>query len=310
MEIKEAKDVTLNRERGIGGSDVAAVMGISPFTSRFDLLKYKAGIKVNEFKGSVYTEYGDALEPKIRDYINTLGYDFVPDYIEKETDKPLSLYDHCDGIDENKEVVLEIKTTSNIHDAVDEYKYYLVQLLYGMRLYGCSEGILAVYSRPEDMSEDFDKSRLQVFFIGAEDYERLSAEIDLAIAQFRTDFLYLCENPFAEESDLPSRSTLVPIAEQLMHIEDAIAGAQAIVKQYDDLKKQMCKAMEEHGIKSWTMPNGTKVTLVPKGQDKIVQKFDEARFRTEHEELYAEYQSEKIQKGKASYVRVTPKSMA
>ena len=47
MEIAEAKDVTLNRERGIGGSDVAAVMGISPFTTRFDLLKYKAGIKVN-----------------------------------------------------------------------------------------------------------------------------------------------------------------------------------------------------------------------------------------------------------------------
>lgn len=310
MEIKEAKDVTLNRERGIGGSDVAAVMGISPFTSRFDLLKYKAGIKINEFKGSVYTEYGDALEPKIRDYINTLGYDFKPDYIEKDTDKPLSLYDHCDGLDENKEAILEIKTTSTIHDNAGDYKYYLVQLLYGMKLYECSEGVLAVYSRPEDMDENFDKSRLQIFFIGAEDYERLSAEIDLAISQFRVDFLYLCENPFAEESDLPSRSTLVPIAEQLMHIEDAIAGAQAIVKQYDDLKKQMCKAMEEHGIKSWTMPNGTKITLVPKGQDKIVKKFDEARFKAEHEGLYAEYQSEKIQKGKASYVRVTPKSMA
>lgn len=310
MEVKEAKDVTLNRERGIGGSDVAAVMGISPFTSRFDLLKYKAGFKENEFKGSIYTEYGDALEPKIRDYVNTLGYDFKPDYIETETDKPLSLYDHCDGLDGDRDVVLEIKTTSTIHKTVDEYKYYLVQLLYGMKLYGCSEGVLAVYSRPDDMNENFDKSRLQVFFIGEEDYEHLSAEIDYAISQFRVDFLYLCENPFAEEADLPSRSTLVPVAEQMMRLEDAIAGAQAIVKQYDDLKKQMCKAMEQHGIKSWTMPNGTKVTLVPKGQDKVVQKFDETRFKAEHGDLYAEYQSDRIQKGKSSYVRVSPKTVA
>lgn len=307
--VEEAKDVTLNRERGIGGSDISAVMGISPFTTRFDLLKYKAGIKENEFKGSVYTEYGDALEPKIRDYLNTLDYDFKPSYKEIDLDKPLSLYCHCDGLDETG-ILLEIKTTSQVHETVDEYKYYLVQLIYGMKMFDCSEGVLAVYERPQDMNEEFDKGRLQIFRIGEEDYERLSAEINYAIEQFRLDFLYLCENPFAEEADLPSRSALVPVAERLMRLEDAIAGAQAIVKQYDDLKKQMCKAMEEHEIKSWTMPNGTKVTLVARGQDKIVQKFDETRFKEEHGDLYEQYQSDKVQKGKASFVRITPKSMA
>lgn len=309
--LTEATDVTLNRERGIGGSDIASVMGISPFTTRFDLLKFKAGIKENEFKGSVYTEYGDTLEPKIRDYINSTGYAFKPDYMEVDMDKPLSLYCHCDGHDgTDVGIILEIKTTSQIHDKVDDYKYYLVQLLYGMKMFNCPEGMLAVYERPEDMSEEFDKDRLQIFRIGEEDYEKLNSEINYAIMQFRTDFLYLCENPFAEEADLPSRSALIPVAEQLMRLEDTIAGAQAIVKQYDDLKKQMCKAMEEHGIKSWTMPNGTKVSLVAKGQDKIVKKFDESRFKAEHEELYEEYQSDKVQKGKASYVRITPKPVA
>ena len=63
-------DVTIDRDLYIGGSDVPVIMGISTFNTRWGLLQEKAGLKENTFNGTKYTEYGNVLEPKIRDYIN------------------------------------------------------------------------------------------------------------------------------------------------------------------------------------------------------------------------------------------------
>lgn len=297
--------VTQDRDKYIGGSDIAAIMGISPFTTRFDLLKYKLGNEVNTFEGNEYTEYGNVMESKIRNYINTLGYDFIEDKTIVG-DGVLPIRYHADGVDHLGEVVLEIKTTSQVHEKVNDYKYYLVQLLTGMYSFAYTEGILAVYERPDDMSEEFDKARLQIFFIGMEDYESLFDEVLDSIAEFREDFKYLTENPWADEAELPSRAKIMPIAQQIMNLENSIAAAQAIVKQYDDLKKELCAQMVEHRIKSWVMPNGTKVTLIPKGEDTVTKAFDETRFKKEHKDLYGEYTIDKIKKGKSAYLRITP----
>ena len=117
------QNVTDNRHLYIGGSDIPIIMGISSFKKRFDLLLEKAQLKENEFQGNAYTEYGNVLEPKIRDYINESEKNkFLEDKVIKE-----DLRYHSDGF--NGKVVLEIKTTSQIHNSVDEYKVYLVQNL-------------------------------------------------------------------------------------------------------------------------------------------------------------------------------------
>lgn len=298
--------VTKDRELFLGGSDIAAIMGISPFTSRLELLQYKAQIKENTFEGSVYTEWGNDMEGKIRDYVNTLGYDFIEDKIILDDSDVLETRVHADGVDHEQEVVLEVKTTSQIHGTVDGYKKYLVQLLYGMWAFGYDEGVLAVYERPKDLDMTFDKDRLQVFFIGMEDYEKLMKDILTEVAKFRLDYQYLCENPFTDDSELPSRSALLPVSEQIAKLENDIAWAKEITEQYDKCKKELCKAMREHNIKSWTMPNGTKVTYVPRGEDKPYTAFDEESFQKDHEDLYKEYSIEKTRKGKADYVRITP----
>ena len=59
-------DVTIDRDKYIGGSDIPATMGISPFKTRWDLLQEKAGLKADEFTGNQYTEYGKIMEPQIR----------------------------------------------------------------------------------------------------------------------------------------------------------------------------------------------------------------------------------------------------
>ena len=65
-------DVTIDRNLYIGGSDIPVIMGISSFNTRWGLLQEKAGLKENTFAGNRFTEYGNVMEPKIRDYVN--GY--------------------------------------------------------------------------------------------------------------------------------------------------------------------------------------------------------------------------------------------
>ena len=65
-------------------------------------------------------------------------------------------------------MILEIKTTSQIKENVNDYKVYLVQLLFYMQNVEVERGMLAVYERPEDFNEEFDGERLQIFFINIE----------------------------------------------------------------------------------------------------------------------------------------------
>ena len=190
------QDVRTDRNKYIGGSDIPIIMNISPFKKRFDLLLEKADLLENEFEGNIYTEYGNILEPKIREYINKLK---DTKYIEyKKIDGNIRC--HLDGFDNVS--VLEIKTTSQIRKKVSSYKKYLVQLLFYMQQTNVEKGLLAVYERPKDFSEEFDKERLQLFDIDINDYDELLKEINTAVRKFIKDLEKIKENPFIEEWEL------------------------------------------------------------------------------------------------------------
>ena len=190
------QDVRTDRNKYIGGSDIPIIMNISPFKKRFDLLLEKADLLENEFEGNIYTEYGNILEPKIREYINKLK---DTNYIEyKKIDGNIRC--HLDGF--NEVSVLEIKTTSQIRKKVSSYKKYLVQLLFYMQQTNVEKGLLAVYERPKDFSEEFHEERLQLFDIDINDYDELLKEINIAVRKFIEDLEKIKENPFIEEWEL------------------------------------------------------------------------------------------------------------
>ena len=106
-------DVSEDRSKYIGGSDIAVIMGISTFKRRWDLLLEKAGLKEDNFPGNLFTEYGHIMEPKIRDYINqSEEVAFVPSRVVNG-----DIRCHTDGF--NGECVLEVKTTSNVYESCD-----------------------------------------------------------------------------------------------------------------------------------------------------------------------------------------------
>ena len=290
--------VTIDRDKYIGGSDIPIIMNLSPFKKRFDLLLEKAGLKEDDFTGNEYTEYGNVLEPKIREYINTT-YD--KEFVEgKHYNGDIRI--HTDG--EDKDCILEIKTTSQIHDNLDDYKVYLVQTLFYMQETNKNKGMLAVYHRPDDFNENFDKTRLSVYGIDINDYKDLLEQINKAVDKFRIDLEKVKENPFITEEELLPVD-LTELSNKVVALENQLAEMKKIEAQAKDLKAQLKAAMEKSGTKTWETPNGTKITLVPDGEDKVVKKFNEKLFKNNNLDLWDEYSEEVVQKGKSGYVRIT-----
>lgn len=306
--------VKQDRDKYIGGSDIPVIMNLSPFKSRFDLLLEKAGYKEDTFEGNVYTDYGNKLEPLIRDWINAGVSDKFKEgkhIREAEADEVIGVRIHTDG--ENADTILEIKTTSQIYDKVEDYKLYLVQLLFYMVNTGKARGLLAVYHRPEDLSEEFESRRLQLFDIKLEDYTELCTEIGDACEKFIADLQKVKDNPFiTEEELLPSEIT--DITARILAFESQLDYLKSIEKKIKADKARLKDAMQACGVKSWTTPNGYKITLTPDGEDTVEREeyFDIDSVKRDLPELFRDesdggYMKTKLveKKGRAGYVKIT-----
>lgn len=295
-------DVTIDRDKYIGGSDIAVIMGISTFKTRWDLLLEKAGLKENEFTGNQYTEYGHKIELKIREHINRL-YDtnFEPNQVING-----DFRGNTDGF--NGTCVLEIKSTSHIYDNVDDYIVYLVQLVKYMEVNKVEDGLLAVYERPEDFSLEFDESRLTIYPIKADKYEYLLEKVNAEIDRFLADLARLKDNPLLSEEDFQPNE-IVALSNKVMVLERRMAEYKTIEEEYNTMKQNLFEAMVKHDVNSWETFNGTKITRVD-GQaptTKTVTEFDADTFGKEHPRLYKQYSKEvtKTSKGRAGYVKIT-----
>lgn len=308
--------VKQNRDKYIGGSDIPVIMNLSPFKSRFDLLLEKAGYKTDTFEGNVYTEYGNTMEPKIREYVNKYfgendAFTEGKHIREAEDGEIIGVRIHTDG--ENAACILEIKTTSQIHDKVEDYKLYLVQLLFYMVNTGKNNGLLAVYNRPEDLSEEFEESRLQLFNIALSDYVDLCKEIGEACESFIKDLQKVKDNPFiTEEELLPTEIT--DIAARIVAFESQLDYLKSIEKKVKEDKARLKDAMQACGVKSWTTPNGYKLTLVPDGEDTVeeVEELNLEQIKRDLPELFKPYseggylEKKLIEKrGRSGYVKIT-----
>ena len=297
------QDVRTDRNLYIGGSDIPIIMGISPFKKRFDLLLEKAGLKENDFEGNQYTEYGNILEPKIRDYINLKE---KKPFVE---DKKIvgDIRCHVDGYNQ-KDTILEIKTTSQVHNSVNEYKVYLCQLLFYMSVYEAKKGKLGVYHRPEDFNEEFDEKRLTTYDINIKDYKELVEDILQAVDQFRKDLIKVKENPFITEEELQPKE-LIELSNQVAVLENELKAYKEIEKKYNDFKSRLFTAMEEYGVKTWLTNNGTRITRIESTSDTIetIQEFNVEKFKEENVEKYNKYVELKeiTKKGKKGYVKIT-----
>lgn len=308
--------VKIDRDKYLGGSDIPIIMEISPFKSRFDLLLEKAGYKKNDFEGNVFTEYGNTMESKIRDWLNK---DEAVTFVEgkhimdipngwQEHDNGMKIRCHTDGENDAIDTILEIKTTSQVFDSLDDYQIYLVQILFYMYMTEKHFGILAVYKRPDDMSEEFDEKNLQLWHIDIVDHKDLIVEIKKAVARFLDDLQKVKSNPFiTEEELLPAE--IPEITRRIIAFEQQVSRMKELEKKIKSEKDRLKTAMEKAGVKNWETPNGYKITLIPDSEDRAEQEesFNAEKFMAEHPRMVKKYMETKtiIKKGKTGYVKIT-----
>ena len=103
------------RRKGIGGSDVAAIMGLSPWKTAYQIYQDKRG-EVKDWEGSPQMDWGKRMEPAIRQwYSDQTGRSvWLPDKIMYHKEYPFMLA-NLDGYTADSRVV-EIKTARYLKD--------------------------------------------------------------------------------------------------------------------------------------------------------------------------------------------------
>ena len=193
-----AIDVTKDRNKYIGGSDLPTILGWNTFTTRLQFAKEKLGIEKKESSGNQYTAYGHWMEDKVRKYINAVfGTKFVEDTIIDEKRKYRG---NCDGIDKKRKILFECKTFSK-KLKVD---YYTPQCQFYMELFDVDECWLVGYDRPTDFyrgvdftlesSEDyfnldFDEKRIVIYRLYRDKDKFKQIEVEIGKFKYLLDCL-------------------------------------------------------------------------------------------------------------------------
>jgi putative phage-type endonuclease len=151
------------RRKGIGASDVAAIMGISPWKTAFQVYQEKRK-EAKDWQGSEATDWGSRMEPAIRQwYSDQTGRSVrLPDKVMFSTQYPFMLAT-LDGFTDDGRIV-EIKTARSSHGwgepGTNEIPdYYALQVQHQMIITGfkvadvpvsIAGGSPVLYEVPED----------------------------------------------------------------------------------------------------------------------------------------------------------------
>ena len=289
--------VVENRDKWIGGSDIPAIMGVSSFSSAYELAKGKFEKVEPPVYMQKYVEYGNNMEPKIRDYINefyNVNYEPVVETITSQR-----LRANVDGFDKDAPIpLLEIKTHGNTI-RMEEYE---LQIQLYMYVFGVDKCMLALYKREEvdelfsfdDFDMVFNPDNLETFIIKRDNdaleriLKRVQIFIDLLDAR-KHDIL--SENEF--DLELYGNFELM---EQINKL-DELMGASEKLKEYEnhikEVKENIRILMKDNDVRTIATDN-YKVTS---GKDTVTKKFDSKAFEKDHPELYSRYVKESKRNG-------------
>lgn len=295
---KQDKNVVLNRQRYVGGSDVPTILGINSYKTQFELAKEKTGLEQKEFIKNKYTEFGNYLEPQIREYINTVNAsNFIVDtFIDEER----RIRSNVDGYDAEEKCILEIKT----HGANPKFNVYEAQMQMYMWQTGATHGWLALYRRPDNFDLEFDSALLQI-----KEVERNEEYIQKILNSIETFWIrceYLLDAPDMDEEEYMTTGTDMDLAlVKLNNLAPTIIQARAQIKEMEqqekELKDYLYQKMEENDIKKMETPLLAITRVLPSTS----KRFDSQTFKKNHADLYEEYTKENQRKG---YVKITERA--
>ncbi len=155
-----------SRGKGIGGSDVGAILGVSPMLTRKKLFQMKTGA-VPKGGSSGAAKIGHQFEPVIARQFAEAHPEMRVMYAKASWRNKERPYQYanidalvCENGSEKPNAILEIKTSSHAEDWIDEKtgearppEHYRAQVLWYMSTFGIKKGYLAALINHTDYKE-------------------------------------------------------------------------------------------------------------------------------------------------------------
>jgi putative phage-type endonuclease len=282
-------------QQGFGGSDAATILGLNPYKSPFTLWLEKTGEIEPAAVNNEYVEWGNLLEPIIRDkFREETGFAVFENHFVLQHDEHDFMVANIDGevIDpqfDGKHGILEIKTTSERNASKWEEgcpDHYMLQIQHYLAVTDYHYAYVAVL---------IGGHHFKYFLIHRDDYiidkiisaemdfqEKIARKIPPEIGGSESDSNYLAA-AFSEDNgeEVYLSSELEKKALKYISLQEEIkyltAEADAL-KNYLRLKAGEAKLFKNEKVKI-TMPT-IKKTL-----------FDSKTFAADHPELYEKYKT-------------------
>lgn len=282
----------MDRTRGIGGSDIAAIMGISPWNTAFGVYLDKIG-EGKPAQGK-HLELGHKAQgPILRKYEKETGSLIEKEDVEIVHSKYPFLIGHVDGVTNNGKAFVEVKTTRK---GIDDWSYEIPQY------YRTQVAFYAALGNPDYIEMPvaywFNQDQLDniKYFICLTYWRDEAFEqgiIDLAVDFWENHVLKRRPPEPKSLEDIQKRfsisldSTLIVTGE----IKDKIIRLNELDKQYKTLKNEEIEIKFE--IQNWMKDSAY---IVDEKGDQLVyfkshqkNSFDSVQFRNDHPDLYKQY---------------------
>jgi putative phage-type endonuclease len=286
-----------NRQEGIGGSEIAAVMGIDLYTSRFALWERKTGINTEPIPENAYMKAGIRLESAVVRYFEEeSGYYCIrqPDsgffsITHEKYPFLLGSRDRAYLVSDSGEVrILECKTTQKPIDRDALPVNWFSQLQWYMGLYGVSRGAIAWLERGirfDFVEIDFDKDYFEYMVEQALQFWNYNVKQDVAPAELNADDI---ERLYPKEvfgRVLEASDKLMEDWRSLSSIKQQVKELEAQQEEIENRLKALM--LDAERLEYMGMP------LVTWKQSKSSMKFDEKAFAMVHPDLHKQFLVEK-----------------
>lgn len=286
----EERTAWLNeRRKGIGGSDVAAIIGLSPWTTPLDIYEQKLGIALpSEETEAMY--WGTALEPAIRQaYSDKTGYLVKKPETAFVHPKYSFMRANLDGIVLNDNRIAEFKTASTSkgwgEPGTDEIPdYYLTQVQHYMAVTDRPVCDVAVLVAGRDFSiytVEADKElQEQLIEIEAEFWQKVEKRTPPEPTNYE-EFQKIRKQRFPETGSIEADSEVIEIVKQYL---DADAEEKAITERISGLKQKIAELLGDNN--AFTL-NGKKLVSWRRGA--TCKRLNQASLKTKYPQIFEEF---------------------
>ena len=221
------------RQKRIGGSEFATVLGINPYQKQIELILDKAGVVVNTFKGNEATRRGELLESEVIALFEDKTGIKVKDEQKEFTLEPensLPLVCHVDGITSNN-TVFEAKTTDikskTWKDGIPDY--YKAQLEFNCMLAGLDKADIVVAYCNENEIQEIEHYEYKCC-LSKEEIIQHCINFTEKVNQYRS--VGVVNNGKTEKAEIDSK-----LIQELEDLNNKIAEMKAEIKPFEDKKK-------------------------------------------------------------------------